>query len=1341
MLVRRGPFGIMSTVFIRTQQTKSHPTQDFHRPNSLSRRIFYPWHKKRSFCRIQSFQHGQNILYRDIAFFSEGFSEGRRPVCILGFPVRILLDLPLLHRLFLAFGGFVALVLLLGFMALDSVATLNSLLDRFYRHPFTVSMAIRDARAATRAIHLTMIEVIHAPQNKTVARGTIGVEDGRFQDFLRIVEARYLGPPTDVVAIKETARAWQAVRDDVFLHLDPLSSPEQTVQMLQVENHYFQQIFSQIQAVVSFAEQKAATFHRESEQEAAEVSQHLYIAFFVLLALTLAMAWGISHSLSRPIRRLCAVMAELAGGRLDIVIPYRERQAEIGAIARAIAVFQDTSQRMADQHWLKEQLAILSFALQSQPTREAFAQTLMTRLVPLLDGCLGACHTRQGEAFVFAAGYGWPAGSDHTPAAFREGEGLSGQCVRDRVPITLSALPPDYPSIRSALGESRAAALTIIPASGREKVQAIVEIVSPVPLSPLQQALLHHVMPLVGLNLDLFARKEETALLLVETQKQAEELQAASEEMEAQSEEISTANEELRARAASLEQLAQELRVSEEELKEQREELQAVNEEISTKNRALEERQKALLQARAEADRKATEAELASRYKSEFLANMSHELRTPLNSLLILAKTLADNREGNLQSDQVESAQVIHESGSHLLNLINDILDLAKVEAGRMTLRRATVAVQDIGRNLERRFSRLAESRGLALRLALAPELPECLETDPGKLDQILNNLVGNALKFTDQGSVTVTLRLPEGETEQTACEGAAILAIAIQDTGIGIPANQLNRLFRSFEQLDAASDRRHAGTGLGLAISRKLARLLGGEIRVASTLGEGSTFTVLLPATAPESEPETETMTAAAPSAGVLSTPTGPPDPILPGTAPLFSPTPVASSSPLPLFRSGQPGLTPTLLVVEDDPAFARILVDAARRQGFAPLHAPDGASALRLAQEHPPAGIILDLGLPDINGLTLMDRLQALVPSRAVPVHIISGRDITAEKTLRERKETLRGVVGTLIKPVSPAEIESAILRLAAFPHPIAGRKVLLVDGDDVNRQAVRAGLAQLGVESREAVSGAEALARLQNEPFACVITDLALPDMSGENFLAAATRMLAERLPPIAIHASRLPGEDEILRLREYTDCIVLKGEQGQEGGASEQRLLDEVTLFLHALADPHQHGASVSTPLCATANPAAATLAASAPILPPLAESVAVLREHKVLVVDDDMRNAFALSKVLRSHGMTVLLAQDGQRALAQLETNPNIDIVLMDMMMPGMDGCQTIRMIRAQSRFATLPIITVTARAMPADEERSREAGANGYVTKPIALEVLFAAMADCLRSHHGEPAI
>jgi CheY-like chemotaxis protein/signal transduction histidine kinase len=741
----------------------------------------------------------------------------------------------------------------------------------------------------------------------------------------------------------------------------------------------------------------------------------------------------------------------------------------------------------------------------------------------------------------------------------------------------------------------------------------------------------------------------------------------------------------------------QELEKREEELKVQQEELKASNEEIEVSNEELEEKTQALEAQNARIrqqsqeleenrrliEEKVGELEQSSKYKSEFLANMSHELRTPLNSLLILARSLAANEAGNLTTEQVEEAKVIHNGGLELLGLINDILDLSKVEAGKISIVPEDIPITNMANRLSQQFEPVAKEKRVAFHIRLDEKLPDALHTDGQRVEQIMKNLLSNAFKFTEVGSVTLDVRRVKDsdELQHVSLTAPEAVAFSVLDTGIGIEESKLKDIFEAFQQEDGSTDRHYGGTGLGLTIARKFAHVLGGEIHVASTKGKGSTFTLFLPLVMGQGS-ATET------------------PPSVPSPAPQEEGTFGMRAMPKASVRMFIPDDRKTigaddkvLLIIEDDRDFAMTLMKIARKRGYKCLAAGDGKTGLLLAAEQPVTAIILDLGLPDINGIGVLDQLKDNLRTRHIPVHIISG--IADPGTLVPRK---KGAIGFLAKPAQIEDIDGAFTRIEELLHSEV-KKVLVVEDDQKTQTAIQNLLRQKNIEIIGIRTGNAALKQMQDTAFDCVILDLKLPDMSGFEWLQAVEKTAGEGgTPPIIIYTAKDLSEEENRQLSHYTGSIVIKG------ASSSERLLDEVTLFLHSVESTLSKDQQAMIRMQHDPDRA--------------------LQNCTVMLVDDDMRNTYALSKLLTKHGMNVLIADNGQTALKMLSEQKNIQLVIMDIMMPVMDGYQAMREIRASMAWRDIPIIALTARAMPEEQERCMEAGANDYLVKPVDIERL-----------------
>ena len=670
---------------------------------------------------------------------------------------------------------------------------------------------------------------------------------------------------------------------------------------------------------------------------------------------------------------------------------------------------------------------------------------------------------------------------------------------------------------------------------------------------------------------------------------------------------------------------------------------------------------------------KARELEQASQYKSDFLANMSHELRTPLNSLLILSKLLGDNADGNLSADQIKFARTIESSGNDLLTLINDILDLSKIEAGHVEIQPAPVPLDRMTGDLQKVFQPIANERGLTLQIDLPGDLPRTIETDRLRLEQILKNLLSNALKFTERGSVRLAV----------SRVGDDKLALAVTDTGIGISPEQQANIFEAFHQADGTISRKYGGTGLGLSISRELARLLGGSIMLESKVGEGSQFIVTIPlAYDPALVPARKNAPAsAAETVAPAATSSDP--------SPRVSPWTIEDD------RGALAEGKRVLLIIEDDEVFASVVCDLSREMGFQCIVAATGQEALDLAREFRPSAVILDLGLPDQSGLTVLDRLKHDDETRHIPIHVISAAD-------HSQTALALGAVGYLLKPAKREQLAEVLEGLQA---KLASRmrRILIVEDDEVQRDAVAKLLRTQDVETVGVGTAAECLEQLRQQTYDCMVLDLSLPDASGFSLLETLSKDGDHSFPPVIVYTGRDLSADEEQRLRRYSNSIIIKGAKSPE------RLLDEVSLFLHQVVSelpPEQRK-----------------------MIEKARHRDAALEGRRILIVEDDVRNVYSLTSVLEPRGALTQIARNGQEALDALEAvgdDParTIDLVLMDVMMPVMDGLTATSRIRNDARWSRLPIVMLTAKAMPDDQKKCLAAGANDYMAKPIDVDKL-----------------
>lgn len=753
-----------------------------------------------------------------------------------------------------------------------------------------------------------------------------------------------------------------------------------------------------------------------------------------------------------------------------------------------------------------------------------------------------------------------------------------------------------------------------------------------------------------------------------------------------------------RARARSQEQImhyTRDLEKSEEELKTQQEELKASNEEIEASNEELEEKTHALEEQNAQIqqqseelteskrliEEKVNELERASKYKSEFLANMSHELRTPLNSLLILARLLAANEEGNMTEEQIEEARIIYNGGLELLGLINDILDLSKVEAGKLNVVNEETSLDGIVKRLQVQFAPMVKESGVEFPVSVAQDLPATFYTDSQRVEQILKNLLSNAFKFTAKGSVTLKIYRPDKkmELQRASLDNNEVIAFSVIDTGIGIETAKFKDIFEAFQQENGSIDRHYGGTGLGLTIARKFANMLGGEIHIASQKGKGSIFTLVLPV----GNADTDSGEARGISGSVQENA----QPEIENMTKIYVDEFIADD------RKNISGKDKVLLIIEDDKVFAGVLMKIARKRGYKCIAAGDGKSGLLLAIGQKVTAIILDLKLPDIDGIQVLEQLKHNLKTRHIPVHIISGREENND-VLPMRK----GAIGYLTKPVGEEEIYGAFTKIEELLQSKV-KQVLVVEDDKKTQVAVQNLLMKKDINITIANRGRAALENLKSTHFDCVILDLRLPDMDGFELLEEMEKEAGVTgSPPVIIYTARELTEEENRQLNRYTGSIIIKGAKSPE------RLLDEVTLFLHSIES---------------------TLSKEQQeVIRMQHDPDKVLYGRTVLLTDDDLRNTFALSKLLKSHGINVVIADNGQMALEKLADDQSIELVIMDIMMPVMDGYQAMKEIRAHKNYNNLPIIALTARAMPEEQEKCMAAGANDYLTKPVDIERL-----------------
>ncbi|MEG4216613.1 HAMP domain-containing protein [Microcoleus sp. Pol14C6] len=958
-------------------------------------------------------------------------------------------------------------------------------------------------------------------------------------------------------------------------------------------------------------------------------------------------------------------------------------------INQMIANLRETTQKNTEQDWLKTNLAKFTRMLQGQRDLETVSKLILSELTPLVSA-------QHGVFFMMESVEHDPFLKLLSTYAYRErkqlgnrfhlGEGLVGQCALEKERILLTEVPENYVKIGSGLGESTPLNVVVLPVLFEGQVTAVIELASFRRFSEIHLTFLDQLTESIAIVLNTIAASMRTEELLKQSQSLAEELQT-------QQKELTETNK-------RLEQQAQSLRASEELLKSQQEELQQTNEELeeqaellALQNKEVERKNRDIEQARGLLEERAEQLALTSKYKSEFLANMSHELRTPLNSLLILARLLSDNTEGNLTLKQVEYTRTIYSAGNDLLGLINDILDLAKIESGTMSVEIEQVLFTDLRDHLDRTFRQIAQDKKLSFKIELEAGLPKGLYTDAKRLQQVLKNLLSNAFKFTERGEVKLRAEVVrEGwslEIESLR-SSPTVLAFSVSDTGIGISAEKHRVIFEAFQQADGSTSRKYGGTGLGLSISREIANLLGGEIKLTSHPGEGSKFTLYLPQTYQESRIMNDTGSGMGKQTPQLS-PANPPALPLPNFH-----LPIAPY-PSPLISDDRENIESddrVLLIIEDDVNFARILVDMAQEQGFKGLVALRSDIGLAMAREFKPTAIMLDLNLPVMDGWTVLDRLKHDPSTRHIPVHIVSVEEG------RQRSLQL-GAIAYLQKPVSREALSKALTDIKGFvERPV--KNLLVVEDDETQRLGIVDLIGNHDVSTTAVGSGAEAIETLKSGHFDCVVLDLGLPDMTGFELIEQIKQEATLKSLPLIIYTGKELTRAEETQLKRMAETIIVKDVRSPE------RLLDETALFLHRVQ------ANLPEP--------------KRQMLEQLYQTDSTLAGKTVLIVDDDMRNIFALTSMLERHKMEVVYAENGREGIAKLQNTPEINIVLMDVMMPEMDGYETMQAIRNMPQFASLPMIALTAKAMKGDREKCIEAGASDYITKPVDTEQLLSLL-------------
>ena len=1038
----------------------------------------------------------------------------------------------------------------------------------------------------------------------------------------------------------------------------------------------------------------------------------------ILLALLI---WFIANSISAPLIRTTNILNQLSTGdveNLDIIKV--KSHDELGEMARALETLSNSLKSNAEfainigdgnlsqkykplsendalgnallnmrtslkelritnnnNQWMQTSIVRIGDLLQGEKSINELGNQVLAALADILDFQIASIFFNNNGDLELSSSYSYNVRKSNL-SKFKFGEGLVGQAALEQKTLIYTDVPDDYISIKSGLGEITPNVIVVIPLIYQKEVIAVVEMGSSKEITKTKLDFLSQISENLAVGFNSINTRTKMKVLLTKTQAQSEELRVQQEELVASNKE--------------LEEQTNALKVSEEELQQQQEELRVTNEELEEKTKFLEEQKADIISKNEELEsagedleRKAEELEAASKYKSEFLANMSHELRTPLNSLLILSGSLSENREGNLNEEQVESAEIIYKSGNDLLTMINDILDLSKIESGKMDVNLENVKISSISDNINDYFKLPTKQKNIDLILTTDSNVPLQILTDQQKVEQVIKNFMSNALKFTSKGSITLHFYLENTDTN----DAKGTLCISVIDTGIGIPEDKQNAIFEAFQQADGSISRKFGGTGLGLSISRELAKLLGGSIKLKSKVGEGSAFTFYLPIDGKsnisnnvkpvvkivENEGDTK--------ASTVDTP-------IEQTTSMFDDSrPDFIDDDFDIIVDSDE----VILVIEDDPTFAKILYKQCNERGFKCVASPTGEYGIVIADKITPHAIILDIKLPGINGWRVLDLLKENPNTRHIPVHIMSGDNETIAASSK-------GAIGYLTKPIKKGVLDEAFSKIESFINKKTGN-LLLVEDDDNLRRSIKILIGDDSVNITDAASGSEAIKLLKENRYDCMILDLGLSDMTGFDLIEKINKSNTNR-PPIIVYTGKDLTREENETLEKYAESIIIKGVK------SEERLLDETALFMHrVIADMPNKQQSVIKNMHASED---------------------IFKDKTVLIVDDDMRNIFALKKVLSDQNMRVFRADNGKAALDIIKSTPKFDIILMDIMMPEMDGYETMRNIRNMPDQKNVPIIALTAKAMKEDRQKCIEAGANEYMAKPIVIEKLLSLL-------------
>ena len=1046
---------------------------------------------------------------------------------------------------------------------------------------------------------------------------------------------------------------------------------------------------------------------REALAQISTLEVAIYLIAFAISVPLIIFAYAVSRHFTRPIIDMVNSTNAIANGDMEHELNVTTED-EIGQLANSINEMSNhinkAFQNEEAERWLQEGVVKLSETMRGNQISTDLADNIVSFVCSYLNAKVGSLYIVKDQELELAGGFAFVPHFGNQTIEF--GDGLVGQSAISKQVMTMKQLPEDYISISSSMGEIAPQTLIVFPLMKDEVVVGVMELGWLEEEHKQAYRYLEAITESMATALGVAESHNKLQILLDQSQQHMEELQVREEELRAINEEV--------------EQRSTQLANSQKKLEQQSQQLQSTNDALEHKNTAIEAKNSEIEKSRQEISEKAEQLEASSRYKSEFLANMSHELRTPLNSMLILSRILADNDEGNLDEDQVESSKVIHRSGQELLSLINDILDLSKIEAGKMEVLFESYNLRDITYELNGQFKAITKEKGLTFDVKIDSDVPRAMSIEVQKVQQVLKNLLSNAIKFTEQGGVTLSASIaPAGkEYSQPALRENPVLAISIIDSGIGISEEKQKAIFEAFQQADGSTSRKYGGTGLGLTISRHLTDLIEGELGVESEPAKGSTFTLYIPIKeAIENTDEQDLapmMIAPEPSKVATST-----------TLPLQSTSPITTSEVEPQAQSlaslhqhmeSIKDDDKVIVIIEDDINFSKVLATLATKSGFECVLANTGAQGIEMVKTHNPCGVILDLGLPDLPGADILEMLKEHPQTRDIPVHVISGHNKTKELTDK-------GAAAFHQKPIATQEIRTLLYSLVKSSPNHSEQNLIVFEQGDSNTPIDLSFLNETSMQITNVNSTDELSHHLGNcgGTTSGIIVKSAQLNKQQIEWLHDNYQFNDDNNISVIVFLDKEPTHEEIIEL-EQVNCHVII-----DGTHSSERLHDEVLLFLSAV-DASNVSSESTNAVPSPEKPIEPTppIEAAAPIV--TQDNEASFAGVQVLLVDDDLRNTFALSKVLKKQGMKVILADNGQMALDRLAANDAIDIVLMDIMMPVMDGHEAMRQIRLQDQYLKLPIIALTAKAMQEDRRKCVEAGASDYLTKPVDVDKLIAMM-------------